>query len=346
MAVNEVIYDGETLISLTNDTVTENDLPEGVTAHDASGEQITGTKNYVRSVNNIAPDVKGNVALEQVDWEEQSEESSVFIKNKPNVASQEDLTKAKEEVFDNVLTEAKAYTDEEIAKFDFVKVVDSLPDEGLPNKVYLVPKNNTQTQDLFDEYVWVNKGTVEAPEYVWEWITTKQLEVDLTNYTTTNNVEAMILERSKKEHPVGSLYLSMIETNPTTILGFGTWQLIGANRMIMGATNSSQAGTLGGNEFHTHDVAFRFASWYNEVVLENHEETGIMAYEPNGSKTATGNTRVAYTSADSENNYYNTGTETGKTASGQMGLYETVGNTSYEPNTPPYIKINVWQRTA
>lgn len=45
MAVNEVIYGGKTLISLTSDTVTEDDLLEGVTAHDASGNIITGTKN-------------------------------------------------------------------------------------------------------------------------------------------------------------------------------------------------------------------------------------------------------------------------------------------------------------
>lgn len=44
MAVNEVIYGGKTLISLISDTVTEDDLLEGVTAHDASGNIITGTK--------------------------------------------------------------------------------------------------------------------------------------------------------------------------------------------------------------------------------------------------------------------------------------------------------------
>lgn len=249
-------------------------------------------------------------------------------------------------VHNNILAQAKTYTDEEIAKFDFIKVVDSLPTEGLPNKVYFVPKTDTQTQDLFDEYVWVNKGTAEAPEYVWEWITTKQLEVDLTNYTTTNNVEAMILERSKKEHPVGSLYLSTAENYPGAFLGFGTWMIVGEDRVLLGAGNAYNAGSTGGEEWHTHENAFRFASWYNEVVLENHEETGVMNYDVNGNKTATGNTRVAYTSVDSEHNYYNASTETGKTASGQMGLYETKGNVSYAKNLPPYLAVYIWQRIA
>lgn len=43
MAVNKVEYGGETLIDLTEDTVTPETLAEGITAHDASGEQIVGT---------------------------------------------------------------------------------------------------------------------------------------------------------------------------------------------------------------------------------------------------------------------------------------------------------------
>ena len=43
MAINKVIYDGNTLVDLTNDTVTPSTLAQGVTAHDASGASITGT---------------------------------------------------------------------------------------------------------------------------------------------------------------------------------------------------------------------------------------------------------------------------------------------------------------
>ena len=41
--VNQVIVNGETILDLTNDTVTANDLAEGATAHDKSGAPITGT---------------------------------------------------------------------------------------------------------------------------------------------------------------------------------------------------------------------------------------------------------------------------------------------------------------
>lgn len=46
MAVNKVEAFGETLIDLTNDTVTPETLAEGATAHNASGEPITGIASF------------------------------------------------------------------------------------------------------------------------------------------------------------------------------------------------------------------------------------------------------------------------------------------------------------
>ena len=40
MAYNKVIYDGNTLIDLTEDTVTSDNLIEGLTAHNSKGEPI------------------------------------------------------------------------------------------------------------------------------------------------------------------------------------------------------------------------------------------------------------------------------------------------------------------
>ena len=52
---NKVILNGETLIDLTEDTVTAETLQEGVTAHDKSGEKIVGT--FVHTVTLFAPSI-------------------------------------------------------------------------------------------------------------------------------------------------------------------------------------------------------------------------------------------------------------------------------------------------
>lgn len=44
MAVNQVIYGDETLMDLTEDTVTPEKVMKGYTFHDASGEKQVGTK--------------------------------------------------------------------------------------------------------------------------------------------------------------------------------------------------------------------------------------------------------------------------------------------------------------
>lgn len=43
---NKVIYNGTTLIDISGDTITANDLAYGVTAHDKSGAPITGSNTY------------------------------------------------------------------------------------------------------------------------------------------------------------------------------------------------------------------------------------------------------------------------------------------------------------
>lgn len=43
MGIAKVVYDNETLIDLTSDTVAADNLMEGFTAHDAAGNAVTGT---------------------------------------------------------------------------------------------------------------------------------------------------------------------------------------------------------------------------------------------------------------------------------------------------------------
>lgn len=67
MGISRVDYGDNTLIDLTSDTVTEDTLVEGVTAHGADGNQIIGR---------MSPPV-------QADWDETNSESLSYIKNKP-----------------------------------------------------------------------------------------------------------------------------------------------------------------------------------------------------------------------------------------------------------------------
>ena len=66
MAISKVVYDGNTLIDLTNDSVNASNLSKGTTAHNAVGEQIVGTFEQVQS-----------------DWNQNDETAVDYVKNRP-----------------------------------------------------------------------------------------------------------------------------------------------------------------------------------------------------------------------------------------------------------------------
>ena len=69
--------------------------------------------------------------------------------------------------------------------------------------------------------------------------------------------------------PVGAVFISTVSTNPSTLLGFGTWEAFGAGRMLVGInasdtdfdtvleTGGAKTHTLTSNEMpsHTHTVS-------------------------------------------------------------------------------------------
>lgn len=67
---NKVVWDNQTLIDLTSDTVTAGDLRSGVTAHGANGQQIVGTASFSQV---------------QVDWNQTDTSAVDYIKNKPSI---------------------------------------------------------------------------------------------------------------------------------------------------------------------------------------------------------------------------------------------------------------------
>ena len=64
-------------------------------------------------------------------------------------------------------------------------------------------------------------------------------------------VESMLLERSKREHPVGSYYTSDKDTEPAEIFGFGTWERVKGVVLLGADEDSYPAGSEGGEAEHT-----------------------------------------------------------------------------------------------
>lgn len=141
-------------------------------------------------------------------------------------------TKAETTVNDAVQNISKNMRDiarEEIAKYDFIKVVGSLPAEGMPNRIYLIPKTDGDISDLFEMWLWVNKGTEEDPSYVWEFEGIKTGEIELadyvkfTDYATATKAGVVLLDDDalilgvRIDSSYLSTYLGGIRGDNTTI---------------------------------------------------------------------------------------------------------------------------------
>lgn len=119
-------------------------------------------------------------------------------------------------------------------------------------------------------------------------------------------------------YPVGSIYLSVNSTNPSTLFG-GTWKQI-QNVFLLAAGSQYSAGSTGGEAEHTLTV--------NEMPSHNH--------------------RATFSIADgiSFDNYYAL-VETRRVLSNkyQTTTSNTGGNQPHN-NMPPYLVVYMWQRTA
>lgn len=67
-----------------------------------------------------------------------------------------------------------------------ITVVTGLPQTGGPDRIYLVPNESSRTNDIYDEYIWL----VEQSK--WEFLGNKHVDVDLTDYYTKEEVDALI----------------------------------------------------------------------------------------------------------------------------------------------------------
>ncbi len=141
--------------------------------------------------------------------------------------------------------------------------------------------------------------------------------------------------------PVGSIYASVVNTNPADLFGFGTWVAFGAGRAIVGVdpgdADFDAAEKASGSKTHTLTA--------NEMPVHNHPvtdpgHTHLTQRYPTatgGSSGFTIDTSMSGTLADN----------TLPTKSATTGV--TVGNTgggAAHSIVQPSIAIYLWKRTA
>ena len=128
--------------------------------------------------------------------------------------------------------------------------------------------------------------------------------------------------------PIGSIYISVNSTNPSTYFG-GTWVQI-KDKFLLCCGNTYSAGSTGGEASHKLTV--------NEMPSHGHD----LVY---GSKTSTSGLVVSYVGSGYSSLSLN---DWSWVASGvRQNIYaRNEGGDQAHNNMPPYLAVYVWKRTG
>ena len=122
-------------------------------------------------------------------------------------------------------------------------------------------------------------------------------------------------------YPIGSIYMTVSDTNPFETIKFGVWEKI-ENRFLLASSNIHMNGETGGEENHTLTI--------NEMPKHSHK----MKYDSVGwtaIKLSSGTNGILENNASSYDGQYST---------------EEIGNGNAHNNMPPYLAVNMWKRIA
>lgn len=169
-------------------------------------------------------------------------------------------------------------------------------------------------------------GTANTPRYaghLYSWDADQN--VTFPSIVNASNLRIDGTNVLLKVYPVGSIYISVNNTNPGTLFG-GTWEQI-KDTFLLSAGNTYEAGSTGGEA----TVALQV----NNLPSHNHTEKLPSTWH---FKYASGGT-----------NGYASDCTTGAYAGGVYDSSHTTGSTGNgqaHNNMPPYLVVYMWKRTA
>lgn len=155
--------------------------------------------------------------------------------------------------------------------------------------------------------------------------------------TTQIATTAFVTAALQAVYPVGSIYInSGSSSNPSALLGFGTWTAFGAGKVLVG--------------FDSTDALFdtlEETGGSKDSIVVSHTHTATVTDPGHLHKwaSAPSTTRAAGTAGQ----YDGTGSTQNNTSTVTTGITvsnASTGSSGTNANLPPYITVRMWKRTA
>lgn len=139
-------------------------------------------------------------------------------------------------------------------------------------------------------------------------------------------------------YPVGSIYINATSSsNPSSLLGFGTWEAFGAGRVMVGLDAGNAA-------FDTAEETGGSADAI--VVSHTHTATSVVT-DPGHFHTIPPSTEGSGGSAGVQGAFWAGGVTNTKTTGITVATTnDSTGSSGTNANLQPYITVRMWKRTA
>ena len=155
------------------------------------------------------------------------------------------------------------------------------------------------------------------------------------NSVNADNAEKLsdktLIEILKLVYPIGSIYTSRENTNPSTLFGFGTWEQI-SGKFILAANEKYPVDDTGG--FETVTLEKKHLPKLSGSMQMRRWGTGAMISDAEGILKITDDGGTAYSAANSNSKQ------------GYHKVTVSFGEDQPHDNMPPYLAVYMWQRTA
>lgn len=180
------------------------------------------------------------------------------------------------------------------------------------------------------------------------------------NNTTLLATTAFVQAALQAVYPIGSIYVNAgVTTNPSTLLGFGTWVAFGAGRVMVGLNGSDalfdSLEETGGNKdssvvAHTHTGTTASDGAHTHFTIRDQGTDNTSQYSINVTSSnyvaGTGGGGYELYTLNSQSNVANAGLTSSGGVHAHTITTDSTGSTGTNTNLQPYITVAMWKRTA
>lgn len=148
--------------------------------------------------------------------------------------------------------------------------------------------------------------------------------------------------------PIGSVFISVVSTNPNTLLGFGTWSAIAAGRVLVGIdsgdTDFDTVEETGGAKTHTLQVSEMPSHTHTQDPHNHTQDAHAHNIKFNADQGASGSVEdIPQPAGASTSGIVESATATNQAAT---ATNQNTGGGGAHNNVQPYFVVYMWKRTA